>query len=334
MMSRKKVFVGQFMPDRGLAMLRQYFDVSYCDGASLSKEEFMVRAREVDALVAFMTDYIDRDILANCPGLKVIASFGKGFDNIDVQACTRQGILVTVNPDDLTASTAELAMTLLLALSRNVLPADTHIRAGHFQGWHPLHYLGSDVHGKTLGLVGFGAIGQAIARRAKGFEVNIRYYDSNQEAGAQCPDAQFAELPDLLAESDYVVIAVSLNPGSRHLLGAKEIALLKKGSYLINIGRGSTVDEAAVAEALLTNRLRGYAADVFAFEDQSIGVRPAYINDKLLRCSDRTVFTPHLGTGTVEARDRLSVSTARQLISALKGARPSGAVNYDAIYGV
>jgi len=329
---RQKVFISHYMPDIGLEMIRQHFEVDYWCGSALSKTEFIARAKDATALVIFMTDFIDAEIIENCSKLKVISSFGKGYDNIDVAACTRQGILVTNNPDDLTASTADLAIALLLALCRNVVSSDAYIRTGKFGGWHPFHFLGSDFHGKTLGLIGFGAIGQAIARRAKGFDVNLYYYDVERKPEAEHILAvQYAPLAKLLANSNFVIIAVNLCENTRHLLSSKEIASLRPGSYLINISRGSTVDEAAVAEALLSGHLRGYAADVFEFEDQVIKQRPDYINEKLLHCTGQTVFTPHIGTGTVDARQQLSVSTAKQLICALKGEKPTGAINYTAL---
>lgn len=326
---RQKVFISHYMPDKGLRMIRQHFEVDYSSGTALSKTEFIARAKDADALVIFMTDFIDAEIIDNCPKLKVISSFGKGYDNIDVPACTKRGILVTNNPDDLTASTADMAIALLLALCRNVVCSDAHIRVGEFNGWHPFHFLGSDFHGKTLGLVGFGALGQAIARRARGFDVNMYYYDIQRKTEAeQVLGVQYAPLPQLLAKSNFVIVAVNLYPETRHLLGSKEIASLHPGSYLINIGRGSTVDEDAVAEALLSDHISGYAADVFGFEDRMISQRPDYINERLLRCVGKTVFTPHIGTGTIDARQRLSVSTANQLICALKGEKPTGAINY------
>jgi len=326
---RKKVFISHYIPDQGLEMIRQHFEVDYYNGTALSKSDFIARAKDADALVIFMTDFIDAEIIENCPKLKVVSSFGKGYDNIDVVACTKRGILVTNNPDNLTASTADMAITLLLALCRNVICADAHIRAGEFNGWHPSNFLGTDFHGKTLGLVGFGAIGQAIAKRARGFDVNMYYYDAQRKTEAEeLLGVQYAPLARLLAKSNFVVVALNLYPETRYFLGSKEIASLQPGSYLINIGRGSTVDEDAVAEALISGHLLGYAADVFEFEDQMIGQRPDYINEKLLRCVGKTVFTPHIGTGTFDARQRLSVSTANQLICALKGEKPTGAINY------
>ncbi|MPM50787.1 Phosphonate dehydrogenase [bioreactor metagenome] len=326
-MNRPKVFISNYMPASGLNAIKQYCDVDYNDGINLVKQEFINRAKEADALVIFMTDCIDAEVISKCPRLKVIASFGKGYDNIDVAECAKRNIVVTINPDNLTASTADLAIGLLLAACRNILISDQHIRCKDFDGWHPFNYLGTDFHHSTLGIIGFGAIGQAIARRAKGFDVKILYYDIEIKPEAEKSyAAEYVELPRLLAESDFVVLAVNLKSDSYHVLGANELNLLKKGSYLINVARGSLVDEQAVAVAIKDGILKGYAADVFEFEDRMFVNRPDYINDGLLTDIEKTVFTPHLGTGTIEARQILAVSTAKQLLAALRGEEPSGRI--------
>ncbi len=325
-MSRPRIFVAQWMPEVGLERLRGHCELDESGRLGpLPHDELMARASTSDAIIAFVSDYVDAELIDCSPKLKVVASFGKGFDNIDVEACTRRNVLVTINPEALTESTADLALGLILAARRNVVSGDRHVRSGPFRGWHPTNLLGREFHGSNLGIVGFGVIGQAIARRAAAFGVSIRYFDPIR--GPENPLATYRDLDDLFAWSDIVVLAASLNPQSRHLIDRDALKQMKPGALLVNIGRGSLVDESAVSEALGSGRLSAYAADVFEFEDESVPSRPRSIHLDLLSKVDSTVFTPHIGTGTIEARERLALSTADQLLSALRGERPLGTVN-------
>ncbi|WNC15467.1 NAD(P)-dependent oxidoreductase [Brevibacillus brevis] len=332
-MKKPKVFISHWMPAIGVDMIRQHCEVDYYDGTvPLDKREFIARAADADALLVFVPDVIDAEILDHCPKVKVISSFGKGYDNIDVGACSRRGILVTINPDALTDSTADLAIGLLLALSRNILPGDAHVRRKAFAGWHATNLLGKDFHHSTLGIIGMGAIGEAIAARAKGFQTEMWYTDVQRFPEKEEKwGIRYTDLQSLLEQSDFVIVAVNLVPETYHLIGGDQLQRMKPGSCLINISRGSTVDEAAVARSLQAGHLGGYASDVFAFEDPSNPHRPGYIAEELLSRQTDTVFTPHIGTGTLQARDRLAVSSANQLLAALKGDRPTGAVNFQQV---
>ena len=332
-MARPRVFIAQWMPAAGLDRIGEHADLVY-DGNldPLPRDAFLARARGADALVAFVSDYVDAGIVGDCQGLRVVSSFGKGSDNIDVAACTARGVLVTINPEALTDSTADLAIGLALAACRNIAAGDRHVRAGRFRGWHPTDLLGREFHHARLGLIGFGAIGRAIARRALAFAAEVAYHDPIRHAEEDARmGVRYLDREELLAWADFLVLAADLRPGNRHLIDAEALGRMKPGAYLINIGRGSLVDEAAVAAAIEAGTLRGYAADVFAFEDQSLPGRPPGIDPALLARADATVFTPHLGTGTMQARDRLAISTAHQLLAALRGEVPSGAVNPEAI---
>ncbi|MDR3636550.1 MAG: NAD(P)-dependent oxidoreductase [Isosphaeraceae bacterium] len=336
MSARPRVFVAQWMPTAGTDRLAAHcaLDLSGSLGP-LPREELLARSSRADAMVAFVSDYVDAELVEQAPSLRVVASFGKGFDNIDVAACTRRGVLVTINPEALTESTADLALGLILAACRNVAAGDRHVRSGRFHGWHPTDLLGREFHGSALGIVGFGAIGQAIARRASAFDARITYFDPVRRPEAESRlNVSYRDFGDLLAGSEIVVLAADLRLANRHLLGREAIGRMKPGALLVNVGRGSLVDEAAVADSLATGALGGFAADVFEFEDESIPERPRSIHPALLARADATVFTPHLGTGTVAARDRLAVSTAEQLLAALGGEIPSGAVNPAVARGV
>lgn len=327
-----RVLVAQWMPEAGLELLGTEFEVDASGSLGpLPRRELVDRLSRADALVAFVSDHVDARLVEAAPRLRVVASFGKGSDNIDVAACTRKGILVTINPEALTESTADLALGLILAVRRNVVAGDHHVRSGAFAGWHPRNVLGHEFHGTRLGIVGFGNIGQAIARRALAFGVEVAYHDP-----ARRPDiesllgVQYREFHELMATSDTVVVIANLRADNRHLIGPEAIAHMKPGTYLVNVGRGSLVDEAAVAEALASGHLAGFAADVFEFEDGSIAGRRRSIHPALLARADATVLTPHIGTGTLEARDRLAIATARQLRAALLGEIPTGALNPEA----
>jgi phosphonate dehydrogenase len=319
------------MPLEGVERLMASCDVMVGrEDRGLSTEELIRMARGADALVCFVSDLIDEMALAGCPRLQVVASFDKGHDNIDVDACTTRGIWVTVVPDLLTEPTADMAMGLMLALCRKIVVGDAFVRFGQFPGWHPTRFMGQTLHGKVLGIVGMGAIGRAVARRARGFDMPVLYSDP----ASLPPDVERGlgasprSLTELLGEADIVLLAVPLTRETFHLLDGGRLALMKPAALLINICRGSVVDEEAVALALANDRLAGYAADVFALEDQQEILHPSFIPEGILKMGERTVLTPHLGTATLEVRQALSLAAAENVLSALRGERPPGAVNH------
>lgn len=323
------VFITQWMPNEGVEVLKRHCKVIMNEGMQpLPKRELIRQAKDAHALLFFVSDHIDAEVIEGCPNLKVVASFGKGYDNLDLNACTRRNICATINPYSLTDSTADLALALMLALCRNLLPGDRFIRSGNFRGWEPRLLLGHEFHHKNLGIIGMGAIGQAIARRAVGFNVRILYYDLLPRPAVEAElGATFCTKEQLLSQSDFVVLCVDLRPENYHLIGARDLQKIKRGSYLINVGRGSLVDEQAVVQALEDGVLGGYAADVFEMEDFISPSRPTEITPGLIRLKDKTVLTPHIGTGTWEARRKLAVATAEQILKALHGEKPPGALN-------
>lgn len=295
---------------------------------TLSGEELMNRMRQAHAMMAFMPDCVDDAFLRQCPRLKVIGGALKGYDNFDVAACTRHGVWFTMVPDLLTLPTAELAIGLMLALARNIGPGDRWIRSGRFKGWQPLFY-GSGLSGARVGLLGMGRVGQTLARMLTGFNAEVRYFDPKTLSATREKDlgVRSAAMEKVLAMSDYLICAAPLNPETRHLLDAPAIAGMKRGSLLINIGRGSSVDEAAVAAALQSGHLAGYAADVFEMEDWALKDRPRTIHPDLLAQKDKTVLTPHLGSAVDAIRKEIALEAARNIIQALEGRIPAGAVN-------
>ncbi|MHB8771540.1 MAG: phosphonate dehydrogenase [Syntrophales bacterium] len=329
MKARPKVVVTHWIHPEAIEYLRETCEVvSNQTRETLPRAEIMNRARGAEALMVFMPDVIDRAFLDQCKTLKVIAGAFKGYDNIDVDACTGSGVWVTIAHDFLTIPTAELAVGLLLALARNILPADRLVRSGRFTGWRPVLY-GTGLQGKTAGIVGMGKIGRAIAERLAGFRMNILYSDPVAGEG-ESEDAlprKRAGLDELLVTSDYVLLSLPLTPDSLHLINGERLGRMKRGSYLINIGRGSVVDEAAVAKAIQTGSLAGYAADVFEMEDLSRPDRPVRIFPGLCEDTERTVFTAHLGSAVDDVRRAMALDAAANIGEALAGVKPKGAIN-------
>jgi phosphonate dehydrogenase len=284
--------------------------------------------RNAAGMMAFMPDRIDEAFLDRCPKLKVIGAALKGFDNIDVHAATARGVWVTICNDLLTIPTAELTIGLMLALGRRMLIGDREIREAGFHGWRPRHY-GIGLDGAAVGIVGFGKVGQAIAERLSGFRCRISAHDiSGQEIPSHLDGrVTLTGLSELLASSDFVVLALPLVPSTMHLIDARAIAAMRPGALLVNPARGSLVDEAAVAEGIAKGHLGGYAADVFECEDWARADRPRSIDARLAARGARTVLTPHLGSAVIGIRREIEASAARGIIEALRGETPLGAIN-------
>ena len=287
-----------------------------------SMRELTARTADADALLAFMPDRVDAQFLKACPRLKVVACALKGFDNFDVEACTDAGVWVTTAPDLLTNPTAELAVGLTIALARRLREGDTLMRSGTFKGWRPVLY-GKGLDQSVVGIVGMGAVGRAIAARLAGFGCRILGVDP----GRDVPDGvTAADLDVALTASDYLILAVPLTPATFHLIGREALKRMKPGALMINIGRGSVVDEAAVADALDAGALGGYAADVFEMEDWALDSRPRSIDARLL-AHPATLFTPHLGSAVDGVRRDIAMAAAMSIVDCFEGRRPRGAVN-------
>ncbi|MEL7171502.1 MAG: NAD(P)-dependent oxidoreductase [Pseudomonadota bacterium] len=283
----------------------------------LSPEALAAAAAEAEALMAFMTERVDRALLEACHNLKIVAGAFKGFDNIDLAACEERGVAFTYVPDLLTAPTAELALGLMIALARHMRAGDAHVRAGSFTGWRPLLYGGSII-GSTVGVVGAGRVGQALLGLLSGFEGTRLVYDTAplpaDEAAAL--NATMVDLATLTSRSDFVVLATPLTPETLGMVDARFISAMKPGAYLVNPARGSVVVEAAVAEALASGHLGGYAADVFELEDRSRPDAPSTVHPALL-AHERTVFTPHLGSAVIPVRKAIARAAADEIIRRL-----------------
>jgi len=295
---------------------------------TLPREEVVRRSQNARGIMVFMPDTIDEEFLDACSDLRVVSAALKGYDNFDVDACTRRGVWFTIVPDLLIVPTAELTIALLLGIARNILEGDRFVRSGRFIGWRPLLY-GTGLRGMTAGIVGMGALGQAVAERLLAFGTKLIYSDTLRLKKEKEEKYGLAHVPltELLSKSDFVILAVPLKAETTHLINAKAIERMKPGSFLINTCRGSVVDENAVAGALATGRLAGYAADVFEMEDLARVDRPKDIPSALLGDTGRTLLTPHLGSAVDEARREIAREAARNILQALSGERPDGAVN-------
>jgi phosphonate dehydrogenase len=325
---RPRVVLTHWVHPEVIEVLEREFDiVANPTRDTLPRDEVLRRCADARAVMAFMPDRVDRAFLDAAPHLNVVAAALKGYDNCDVGACTERGVWFTIVPDLLTAPTAELTVALMLGLGRRVLEGDRLVRSGSFDGWKPILY-GTGLAGATVGLVGMGAVGRAVAARVKGFEARVLYYDPGpDERLADVGNAERVELAVLLARSDFIVLVAPLTGDSLHLINRATLARLKPGCCLINTGRGSVVDEEAVAEALSAGHLAGYAADVFALEDWSRADRPRHIPQALLDQPARTLFTPHLGSAVDVVRRDIALAAARSIGQALRGEVPDGAVN-------
>jgi phosphonate dehydrogenase len=295
----------------------------------LSKNDLILGAQKADALCCRVSDIIDEEIINACPALKVISLAGRGPDNIDVSAATRRNIWTTTAVECV-EPTADLTWALLLGVARKINAADSFVRSGRFRGWiHPPPFYGSTVAGKTLGIIGMGQLGIAIARRAQGFNMTTLYYDTHRYDENLAGKYTMTALPrdELLKRSDFICLASPLNEQTFHQISTRELSLMKSTAFLINPSRGSEVNEEAVASALDQGQLAGYAADVFEMEDSRFPDRPGNINQRLIEHSDCTVFTPHLGTAVPESRIEIMRMQALNVLQALRGEQPAGAIN-------
>ncbi len=323
---KPKLFMTREIPERGLKKIREQFEVDlWPEEAPPPKDVIIERVRDKDALVSLLTDPIDAEVMDSAPNLRIVAQYAVGFDNIDVKAATERGIYVTNTPGVLTETVADFAFALLLAVARRVVEADHYVRSGQWKvAWHPLMMLGTDVHGATLGIVGMGRIGQAVARRAKGFGMKILYYDIverpeiEREVGAKRVD-----LETLLRESDFVSLHVPLLPETHHMIGERELKMMKPTAFLINTARGKVIDQAALYRALKEGWIAGAALDVFEQE-------PIPPDDPLLQLKN-VVLAPHAASASIETRSRMADIVAENLIAFKEGKVPPTLVNKDVV---
>ncbi len=298
-----------------MAVLKERFClIGQPETAPPDRTRLLQGLREAQAAICTLTERIDREVLDAAPHLRVIANYAVGYNNIDVEAANAKGIVVANTPDVLTEATADLTWALLLAVARRVPEGHWLVQQGSWNGWEPTQLLGAEVYGKTLGIIGMGRIGQAVARRATGFDMPVLYCSRRAvpQAGRGRPWRP-VPLDELLSSSDFISLHVPLTPETRHLIGARALGLLRPTAYLINTARGPIVDEAALVEALQEGRLAGSGLDVY---EQEPVLHPG------LRSLKQVVTLPHLGSATLEARVRMGLVCIENVQAVLDG-RPA-----------
>ena len=323
-MSKPSIFVTRALPGDPTPRLREVANVIvWPHDEPPPHDELVRRAADADALLTMLTDSIDDAVLDAGKRLRIVAQMAVGYDNVDVAAATECGILVTNTPGVLTETTADLAFALLLAAARRVVEGDRLTRTGGWKSWHPSFLLGQDVHGATLGIVGLGQIGLAVARRARGFDMRILYHDRTRHPQAEAElGAEYVSLDRLLGESDFVSLHVPLASQTRHLIGQRELSLMKPSAVLVNAARGAVVDQQALCAALKERRIAAAGLDVAEIE-------PIPVDDPLLTL-DNVVVTPHIGSASVATRARMAEMAVESVLQALRGELPSNCVNAEA----
>jgi len=317
---RKKVLITRQLPGDAVEKLKEECDL-LCDPPSdqMPRNQLSELIPEADALICLLSETIDREVISRAPKLKVISNYAVGYNNIDVAFATERKIYVTNTPDVLTEATADLAWALLLAAARRVVEGDEMVRQNRFTGWAPDLLLGLDVAYKTLGVVGLGRIGLAVARRAKGFGMRVLYWSKNRkEQWEEQFGLEYQPLDTLLQTADFVSLNVALTPETHHLIGEKEFSLMKNTAILVNTARGPVVDEAALAAALREKKIWAAGLDVYENEPE--------VHPDLLKL-DNVILAPHVGSGTIDTRAKMAEMVVSNVLMALKGQRPTNAVN-------
>lgn len=314
----RKVLVTREIPEAGLRLLEN-FDVTVLSEEPPERDELLEAVRGASGILSILTETIDDEVMdAAGEDLKVISNLAVGHDNIDIEAANERGIVVTNTPGVLDETTADTAFMLLLAAARRLGEAERFLRAGEWDAWGPKQFVGPDVWGKTLGIIGFGRIGQAVARRAKGFGMEILYTArSPKEEAEKELEARMMELEELLQESDFVSIHTPLTEETQHLIGEKELGAMKSSAILVNTSRGPVVDEIALAEALENGSIFAAGLDVYEEEPN--------VHPKLLEL-ENVVLAPHIGSASIETRDKMAEVAAENLRAVLDGEEPSNPV--------
>lgn len=316
-MQKPYVYVTRKLPEETLAELKKRAEVNMWphEEKAVPREVLMAEAKKADALLTMLSDKIDADLLKGASSLKVIANLAVGYDNIDISSAANLGITVCNTPDVLTDSTADLAFSLILATARRIVESANYVKEGKWDSWGPLLLAGADVHHKTIGIVGMGRIGEAVARRAKGFDMKILYYNRNRKPEAELSlDAEYREFHELLKESDFVVSLAPLTSETKGMFNREAFQSMKESAIFINAGRGASVDEDALVEALKRKTIAGAGLDVFVKEP----IDPEHP----LLTMNQVVALPHIGSASVETRMKMAELACRNISNILDGKDP------------
>ncbi len=308
-----KILLTRRFPKIGIDVLVNRHNLAVTGDSNLSYEQLYNIIDQYDGIISMLSNKLDEKMLAKAKKLKIISNYAVGYDNIDLAYCKKHNITATNTPGVLTAATADLTWALILSTARRVIEGDKFVRQGKFEGWEPLLLLGKEVNGSNIGIIGFGRIGQAVAERAKGFSMNIFYYQRKPNLEAEkLYGAKFLPLDELLSTSDFISLNTPLNSQSYHLLNKVSIQKIKKGAIVINTGRGAVIDELELSKALAKGQLSA-GLDVYEYEPK---VQKELIN------MDNVVLLPHLGSSTVETRNNMAKISAEAIIDYFDGKTP------------
>ncbi|MFD1125463.1 2-hydroxyacid dehydrogenase family protein [Lentilactobacillus raoultii] len=318
-----KVLIAGKIPEHALNILKDAgleIDMYDDSQALITKDELSKRVADKDFLITPLSTQVDSDVIDQAPHLKLIANYGAGFNNIDVDYAKSKGIPVTNTPKVSTVSTAEVTCGLMIALSHRMMEGDTLMRHEGFSGWAPLFFLGHELAGKTLGIIGMGQIGQAVAKRMHAFDMKILYTQHHQldTDTEKALGATFTNQDDLIKQADIITLHLPASPATHHMIGAEQFKQMKNSAMLINAARGPIIDEAALYEALVDHEIAGAALDVYEKEPQ---VADGFKSLK------NVVLTPHIGNATVEARDAMAEIVAENTVAMDKGEKPKYVIN-------
>ncbi|MGC8913260.1 MAG: 2-hydroxyacid dehydrogenase [Thermoplasmata archaeon] len=320
-----RVFVTRKIPDEGIKILERECRIEMFPEERIpEKHEIIEGAKDKEGILCLLTDTIDKDVIDACPDLRVISTYSAGVNHIDVAYATKKGIIVTNAPSALTDATADLAFALLMAVARRIPEGDRFVRARKFKGWAPTLMLGAEIYGKTLGIIGAGKIGTAVARRARGFSMRILYTSRKANPEMEAIGGVKVSIEELLQEADFVSLHVPLTPETYHLIDEHRLRLMKNTAFLINTARGQCVDEKALVKCLKEGVIAGAALDVFEFEPQ--------ITEELYKM-ENVVLTPHIGSATETTRKNMAIMAATQLLMGLGGKKPEHIVNPEVLTG-
>jgi glyoxylate reductase len=323
--AKPSILISRILPEEVVRLARSRAEVDYhSHDAPMPRAELLARLKGRQGLICVISEAINEELLVACPDLRVVSNVAVGYNNVDVAAATKRGVVITNTPDVLTDTTADFAWTLLMATARRLAEADRFVREGKWKQWEMMLLLGGDIHGKTLGIVGFGRIGRAMARRALGFNMRVLYQDAVPADAATERElrAHRVELPTLLRESDYVTLHTPLIPETRHLINAEALKAMKKTAYLINASRGPVVDEAALAQALKEGWIAGAGLDVFEEEPK---VHPGLIG------LPNVVLAPHIASASYDTRIKMGTLAVENCLAVLEGKTPPTPVNPEAL---
>jgi len=324
-MSKPRIYITRPLPAAAMRILEGQVEYHMWDreNEAVRRETLLREIVDVDGIVCLITEKMDAEVIERAHRCRVIAQVAVGYDNIDMAAATRRGIYVTNTPGVLTETTADMGWAILMATARRVVEGDKFTRSGRWKTWELMGFTGQDVHGATLGIVGLGRIGAAIARRAKGFAMPILYHNRARAEALEAElGARYVSLDDLLRQSDFVMVSTALTPETRHLIGERELGLMKPNAILVNIARGPIVDQRALYRALVDRKIWAAGLDVFEVE-------PVPMDEPLLRL-DNVVVPPHLGSGSIATRTKMATMAAENCLAGVMGKLPPNVVNPEA----